>query len=61
MPFLLYVRPLSVFNLIHHYMKLIVEVFFLKFRFYTYWETIIRLPFCIYESAYLVVLSRVRK
>lgn len=29
MPFLLYVRPLSVFNLIHHNMKLIVEVFFL--------------------------------
>ena len=28
MPFLLYVRPLSVFNLIHHNMKLIVEVFF---------------------------------
>lgn len=26
--FLLYVRPLSVFNLIHHNMKLIVEVFF---------------------------------
>jgi len=26
MPFLLYVRPLSVFNLIHHNMKLIVEV-----------------------------------
>ena len=25
MPFLLYVRPLSVFNLIHHNMKLIVE------------------------------------
>lgn len=25
---LLYVRPLSVFNLIHHNMKLIVEVFF---------------------------------
>lgn len=24
----LYVRPLSVFNLIHHNMKLIVEVFF---------------------------------
>ena len=30
MPFLLYVRPLSVFNLIHHNMKLIVEVFFFK-------------------------------
>lgn len=28
MPFLLYVRPLSVFNLIHHNMKLIVEAFF---------------------------------
>ena len=28
MPFLLYVRPLSVFNLIHYNTKLIVEVFF---------------------------------
>ena len=28
MPFLLYVRPLSVFNLIHHNMKLIVDVVF---------------------------------
>lgn len=61
MPFLLYVRPLSVFNLIHRNMRLIVEVFFLKFRFYIYREKIIRLPFCIHESAYLVVLSRVRK
>ena len=33
MPFLLYVRPLSVFNLIHHNMKLIVETFFFNSDF----------------------------
>ena len=33
MPFLLYVRPLSVFNLIHHNMKLIVEAFFFNSDF----------------------------